>query len=76
MPPGDSGPLGFSEWAATVPEKPMPVRYSLTDNYVLLENIEGKQFTYEDYKIASERYVEHSVAITAIWARKEVRFDC
>ena len=54
----------------------MPVRYTLTDNYVLLKGIEGKNYTAEDFVFASEKYVEYAKEMAAAWAHKQVCSGC
>jgi hypothetical protein len=57
-PPEDSGAGGFAEWAATVPENPMPVRYSLVSNYKLMR---GKgSFKQADFDEALLAYITHA----------------
>ena len=50
-PPSSDGADGFSEWAASVAESPMPVRIRLESIFLLLDAIDAKKtWTEEDFK--------------------------
>ena len=76
IPPEDSGGGGFSEWSHTVRDFPMPVRYSLASNLVLMQTIEGVTVTEADFSHAMDRYLNHALGIakhiakTALQAKK------
>ena len=59
------GAEGFSEWAATVPDAPMPVRYSVMSNWIIFEHIPGIQFKREDFLHAQTKYIDFANLIAA-----------
>jgi hypothetical protein len=75
IPPSDNGADGFGEWAETVRDFPMPVRYSLISNYVILKYIEGVQFDDQDYNYAMNEYVAYAKVIAKHVAKKEKELE-
>ena len=74
IPPEVTGPEGFGAWSSSVRDFPMPVRYSLTSNYVVLKHIPGIKFGFQDFNAASDMYIKYAQAVAkpALLSAKEV----